>query len=388
MKKIQPKPRKGIKTVLIERIKTKKFIGIALIVVGISSGVGIWKLLEEGAPAPSGVYVINNRLVVNGQDFIVKGVCGITTPIGEDPSTPPYYHWWDDPSNYTTDFALMKEMGANTVRTYNVKGISREALDCAYNNGIYVIMTYWVNSWADLSDPSVRQTMIDEFVEIVQNNKDHPAVLMWGFGNEIDHFYLIRGPEDADVRDWYSLLQEAAQAAKEVDPDHPILYVNQEITEIGDVSLGADDASLSAVDIWGVDAYRGSSFGNLFTDYVSRSSKPLLMTEWGCDAWNGTTGTEDQAMQASCDHSLWLEINNNLVPDGPCIGGLVFGWSDGWWKAGSPSSHTTTAQWQNAGYMDPNMNEEWWGIVALSPSGDKQPREAYDDLKNLWSSST
>lgn len=380
MEEVQPE---GFRKV----VGTKKFIGIVLVVVGMSTGVGMWKLLEGAAPS-FGVYVINNRLVVNGQDFIVKGVCGITTPIGKDPSNPPYYRWWNDPANYTTDFALMKAMGANTVRGYGEAGITKEALDCAYNNGIYVIVGYWVNDWQDLSNPSVRQKMIDEFVELVENNKDHPAVLMWAFGNEVDYSYPSRGPGNPNVRDWYTLLQEAAQAAKQVDPNHPILYVNQEITEIGNTNLGADDASLSAVDIWGINVYRGSSFGDLFTEYRSRSSKPLLMAEWGCDAWDGTTGTEDQATQAEYDRALWLEINNNLVPAGPCIGGTVFGWSDGWWKAGTPSSHTTTAQWQNYAYSDPNMNEEWWGIVALNPdNGDKVPREAYYVLKELWSSS-
>jgi hypothetical protein len=366
-------------------IKTKKFIWIILVVVGIFAGVGIWKLLTVS----SGVHVVDGRLAVSGQNFIVKGVCGMTVPIGKDPSSPnsPYY-WWEDPSNYATDFALMREMGANTVRTYGESGISSEALDCAYNNGIYVIVGYWVNDWADLSDPSVRQTMVDEFVELVENNKDHPAVLMWAFGNEVDFSYPLHRPGDADLRDWYSLLQEAARAAKEVDPNHPILSVNQEIEEIGDASLGADDASLSAVDIWGVNSYPGSSFGALFAEYRLKSGKPLLMTEWGCDAWNGVTGAEDQDMQAGYDLTLWLEISSNLVPDGPCIGGTVFSWSDGWWKAGTPSAHTTTAQWQNYAYTDPNMNEEWWGIVALSPENDeKLPREAYYVLKDMWSSS-
>lgn len=383
MEEIQPKEFRNA-------TKTKKLIGVAIIVAGISVGAGAWMLLGGGGtskpPAVPGVYATENGLIVNGESFIVKGVCGITTPIGKDPSNPPYYRWWNDPQNYTTDFALMKQMGANTVRGYGEVGISREALDCAYNNGIYVIVGYWVNDWQDLSNPSARQKLINEFVQLVENNKDHPAILMWAFGNEVDFSYPTHW-QGADVRDWYTLLQEAALAAKAVDPNHPILYVNQEITEIGDANLGADDSSLSAVDIWGINSYRGSSFGNLFTEYRSRSNKPLLMAEWGCDAWNGLTGREDQATQAEYDRALWLEINNNLAPTGPCIGGTVFGWSDGWWKAGTPSSHTTTSQWQNEAYSDPNMSEEWWGIVALSQSGGKQPREAYYELKELWSSS-
>ena len=53
--------------------------------------------------------------------------------------------------------------------------------------------------------------------------------------------------------------------------------------------------------------------------------------------------------------------------------GMIFQWSDGWWKFGQDSRldiHDTNASWPNAGYAedyregDNNMNEEWWGITA------------------------
>ena len=371
------------KTMFFER--KKKLAVAALAILGVLSVAAVLNFSQEEPASTTsfGVYIVDNHLVVHGENFIVKGVCGITTPVGEDPSNPPYYKWWDDPSNYLTDFELMEAMGANTVRTYSVSGITTEALDAAHEHGLYVIMGYWVNDWQDLSDPEVRQNIIDEFVELVENHKDHPAVLMWAFGNEVDMFYPQHHP-GGDLRDWYSLVQEAAQAAKAVDPNHPIICVNQGITEIGDESLGADDASLPSLDIWGVNEYRGITFGNLFSKYRSKTNKPMILTEWGCDAWDGVNGVEDQEVQAMFVESLWSEIGAHIGPAGPCLGGTVFGWSDGWWKAGSPSAHTTTSQWLNYMYPDPNINEEWWGIVAIDPSGEKTPRKAYYTLQELW----
>ena len=48
---------------------------------------------------------------------------------------------------------------------------------------------------------------------------------------------------------------------------------------------------------------------------------------------------------------------------------------DEWWKygSGSPSVHDTAASWQNGTYPDPDIQEEWWGLVRL----DRTPREAY-----------
>ena len=55
------------------------------------------------------------------------------------------------------------------------------------------------------------------------------------------------------------------------------------------------------------------------------------------------------------------------------IGGLIFQWSDGWWKTGQTErldQQDTTASWANGAYPfdfvegQNNMNEEWFGITA------------------------
>jgi len=46
----------------------------------------------------------------------------------------------------------------------------------------------------------------------------------------------------------------------------------------------------------------------------------------------------------------------------------------------------TTDDWTAPGYDDPNMNEEWFGIVSISSSDPslRTTREAYDIVTNIY----
>jgi len=324
------------------------------------------------------------RLFVNGEPFVIRGVSYSPTPVGKSPTSG--YNWWNDPETYLNDFPLIREMGANTIRTYG-SDATREALDNAYANGLYVIMGHWVNYYLNLSIESNRRSEMEKYLTFVRKWKNHPAVLMWSFGNEVEYNYLGAG-SGRNLEDWYTLLEETCEAIKLEDNLHPTTYSHVDRLGpggIGDSSVRADDASLRALDVWSVNSYRGRSFGTLFEEYAGLSQKPMLLSEWGCDAWNGVSESEDQSMQADYIRSQWREIERNLAPGGVCLGGTVFEWSDEWWKAGLPSSHEATSQWQNPNYDDPNMNEEWWGITAVSAGTYmKEPRMAYYTLADLW----
>ncbi|HID60830.1 MAG TPA: PKD domain-containing protein, partial [Hadesarchaea archaeon] len=262
---------------------------------------------------------------------------------------------------------------------------TKSALDYAYLNNLRVIMGFWVPPMK-LDNTAVRENLKAGFVELVQRYRSHPAVLAWSFGNEVDYWYA--GLEN----NWYTLLQEAALAAKAVDNNHPIITVNQEIDEIGRADNCARDSDLTALDIWGTDIYRGKSFGSLFSEYSSKSGKPLLLAEWGADALDARGPVEDQVMQNTYIRQQWQEIWMNLSHvglDTQCIGGTVFEWSDEWWKAGAWEVQDTTGQWPNDAYIydfidwgTPNMNEDWWGITSVSVGTyEKTPKLAYGTLK-------
>ena len=137
-------------------------------------------------------------------------------------------------------------------------------------------------------------------------------------------------------------------------------------------------SSLADVDVWGANVYTGASFGGLFADWAGRSSKPLFLGEYGSDAWDSRTNQVNEAMQADIVGSLTAEIHANASVNGSgvCLGGMVFEFNDEWWKnsEGGWGEHDTSASWTNGAYPDPEIQEEWWGIVDIQ----RNTRQAYD----------
>ena len=135
-------------------------------------------------------------------------------------------------------------------------------------------------------------------------------------------------------------MQKNALMVKSLDTNHPVASSLGEINQptTADVNTIVN-TTCAAVDVWGANIYRGASFYTLFTDWQAISSKPLYVAEFGVDDFYTTSqspvsGYEDQADQASWDHSLWLSMSQNLSANDPtkaCVGGTVFEWNDEWW---------------------------------------------------------
>lgn len=350
-----------------------------------SVGVGnLRENFEVYTPQTSSVEIENSRLFVNGKIFQIRGVCYSSVPVGKDVGGS--YNWYGDPDVYLTDLPMIENMGANTIRIYDASKVTENFLDATLEHGLRVIMGYWVDWSEGFSDPEVRKSMVQEFVALVDRWENHPAILMWAFGNEVNL-------HAKNLNNWYSLLQEAAEAAHEEEGKdyHPVIAVEAGIGSLGRMNYGSDDSSVSALDAWGVNAYRGKYFGDLFVKYGMRSDKPLILTEWGCDALDMRDKSENQEAQAEHLKNQWKEIRDRFwLGFENCLGGTAFEWCDEWWKAGNIHVHDNTGQWSNPGYYDfvegeNNMNEEWWGITSASPEVyEKDVRKAYYVLKRVW----
>ncbi|HSG29662.1 MAG TPA: hypothetical protein VLA34_14365, partial [Candidatus Krumholzibacterium sp.] len=154
------------------------------------------------------------------------------------------------------------------------------------------------------------------------------------------------------------------------------------------------------IDILGTNVYRGISARDLFDRVRLELGVPVMFTEFGADAWNAKELREDQYAQARYLHGQWREIYEMSYGKGKAgnaIGGMIFQWTDGWWKYQQDSElevHNTNASWPNGGYDDfvegeNNMNEEWWGITAKGPADAKglyhvYPRAAYYVLQKAF----
>jgi hypothetical protein len=356
-------------------------------------------------PTTTTVTVSGHHLTVDGEPFIIKGVGYAPTPIGDDPETsPPYgdYFTTNYSAVYSRDLPLLREMGANTIRLWGWKfdADHSDFLDAAFNNGVrpmYVVAPYWLDASLDISDPSIRQAIKAEFTQMVAIHKDHPAILMWVIGNELNAPWMF-----GDSDDLFSLIDEMAQAAHEEEGDsyHPVTTPLADINMIS--TIASRDPEVPNLDVWSVQAYRGASFGSLFSDYAGVSDKPLVITEYGIDAYDDEGADEYENMgipyQALYAESLWYEIEAH---SDICSGGSIMAYSDEWWKGRhghSDSNHPNCPDFDPAfhspcGYPsgahpDGYSNEEWWGIMRTVDGGAgldvMQPRSVYRTLQALW----
>lgn len=315
----------------------------------------------QKAKTETEISVKGRQILVNGEPFQIKGVCWNPVGIGkEHPKDLDYIGFAEK------DSLLMKEAGINTVRTYEPI-TDAKVLDKLYENGIYVINT--VYSYGG-NDP-------ESAGEIVNQIKDHPAILMWCVGNEWNYNGIYAGLSTKKAEEKINL---AAASIKKADPTRPVTTV------YGNIPTQKVMSALTNIDVWGLNIYSGLNFGALFEMWPEISEKPLFLAEYGADSWNARLPGEDQEAQAKAAKeltSLILENSSAKNPDKVCLGGTIFAWADEWWKDGKGSLDQQDVGGIAPGggpYPDSVFNEEYWGIVDIN----RNPKAAYSALQEIY----
>jgi hypothetical protein len=389
-------------------------------------GLFVISCLLGASPKPNKVYIkkLKNghyQLIVDRKSYIIKGVCYSPIPIGANHE----YDWWSDQNKpWLLDGKLMQEMGVNTVRFYqahdNPDEVKEVIRDLYERYGIRTILGNWLGFWEYpcplYGDKAFQDKVKKEVLEMVNLYKDEPGILMWILGNENNYSCLGHvNPWSTDEIDketdpqkqkamrseiYYSYVNELAKEIHQLDPNHPVALGNGELIGLDFAKEFAPDIDLVACII-----YRGKTFGNLFKSLKATFDRPILIAEFGADAYDAYLKKEDQNMQAFFLESQWRQIYENLANNkegaGNCLGGTIFEWTDEWWKhdQNNPDSwkvHDTQSYWSNGSYYfdikaegNKNMNEEWFGIVALSEElenglNKRIPRKAYYVIREFW----
>ena len=372
------------------------------------------------------VSVIKNsegiKLVVNGQDFMINGMNWDYIPIGTNTVNANFWKRSDDVirAGLDTEMSLLKNMNVNVIRQYT--GVPAKWIQYIYEKyGIYTMLNDSFGRYGltldgvwtpvtDYSDPRTQEFLLSEVEQLVNDYKDTPGLLMYLLGNENNYGLFWAGAETEDFPDdeeekkfigekrgrpLYKLINEASIRIKSQDSSHPVAICNGDVLFIDIIAEECKD-----VDIYGTNAYRGVSFGDMFQVVKDKLDMPIMFTEFGADAFNAIANKEDQKSQAYYMLGNWKEIYENAAGLGKVensIGGCTFQFSDGWWKYGfndrkNADLHDSEATWANGGYAidlipgEDNMNEEWFGISAKGPTNirglyDLYPRAAYYVLK-------
>lgn len=286
------------------------------------------------------------------------------------------------------DAPLIAAMNANTVRTYlepplDASGLA--VLDQLYSNGIMVILT--------VDEASNDMSRIQQTVNFYKN---HPAILMWLLGNEWN-INLYHG-NASSVSDAAQRTQAAAALIKTLDTNHPVA------SSLGDIDIDAAGKRLAdtqhyvnnvctSVDVWGINLYRNKTFGMVFEQWQSITTKPMFVGEFGTDAFQTTNyppltcpvaGSVNETAQANWNVSLWNDLHWNLsalYPAKVALGGTLFEWNDEWWKIAPAGSQQNCGHDKTpGGHPDLISNEEYYGVVDIK----RNKRQLYSAMQAAY----
>ncbi|MBC8001725.1 MAG: hypothetical protein H7X97_03970, partial [Opitutaceae bacterium] len=219
--------------------------------------------------------------------------------------------------------------GGNSIRTWGVESLEQKfegkpLLDYCQELGITVTAGIWIGHARhgfNYSDEAQLKKQRDVVRAAVRKYKNHPALLMWGLGNEME------GPESdgKDARIWKEL-NVLAGIVKEEDPGHPVMTV---IAGAAGSKVKGILEHYPNIDVLGVNAYGGAS-GAVRACKQAGWKKPFVLTEFGPQghwevaktSWGAPIEPSSRNKAASYYATMSLLTENSDI----CLGSYVFLW--------------------------------------------------------------
>lgn len=287
------------------------------------------------AVARADVTVDGTRLLVDGTPFAVRGAAG-EGPLGE-----------------------LAGLGATTLRTYG--GDPGPQLDAAAKAGLKVIVGLWVGhprQGADYADRAFVARQLAELQRIVETYKDHPALLMWGIGNEVE----VDLADDSPV---WPAIEEVAAMVRRVDPAHPTLGV---LAETGSDKVAKLIAQAPSIEVLGLNSYGDALYSVTARAREQGWKGPIIVTELGAlGQWQAATAPWGAPFEPTSTQKA-IQLRRYLKALGD-TGAIVFLW--GQKQEVTPSWHSlrlSSGEWTESAEA---MAQAWGGHT---PGGNHAPR--------------
>ncbi len=217
-------------------------------------------------------------------------------------------------------FDLLVNSGANSIRIWSTNNSS--LLDSAHQHGLTVTLGLHVRperSGMDYNNEYAVKGQIEQLKNEVLKYKDHPALLVWGIGNEVDLKY-------SNFKVWETI-EILAKFIKEVDPNHPTMTV---IAGVDPSKAYYIKKYCPSVDILGLNVY--GSIENAGANLRKFNwDKPYIVTEWGV---NGPFEAKTTSWKAKVEPPNGFKADQRLrryqeliVQDNErCLGSYCFLW--------------------------------------------------------------
>jgi len=219
----------------------------------------------------------------------------------------------------------LAECGANSFRTWrtdNGRRPGKEVLDEAKQYGLLVLMGIEVGRERhgfDYSDTAWVAEQKEDIRRQVMELKDHPALLAWGIGNELNLLYTNNKVWDA--------VNDIAKMIHEIDGNHPtttmLAGINKE--EVDYIKEYCPELDFLCVQFYG-------DIENLATRIEDAGyDGPYLVTEWGATGhWEvPTTPWGAPIEQTSTEKAEAVKYRYEsaiLADESNCMGSYVFLW--------------------------------------------------------------
>ena len=239
------------------------------------------------------------ELLRNGQPYMIKGAGG------------------DEKS-----LASLAAAGGNSVRLWG-DGNLGEVLDEAHKLGLTVTAGIWlgqVRQGFDWSDADSLMKQRAHVRQIVLKHKDHPALLCWALGNEMEDWSGKNGAV-------WTAINSLSVMVHQLDPAHPTMTV---VAEIGGEKVRHIHALCPEIDIIGINSYGPAE--TLAERYrAAGGKKPYMLAEFGpSGAWetpkNGIGAHPEQSSTVKAADYKRVYGSAVLAQRGLCVGSYAFLW--------------------------------------------------------------
>ncbi len=220
--------------------------------------------------------------------------------------------WATAPADIEQDFAIMREMGVNSIRLTHYQH-GQVIHDLADRYGMVLwdeipLVSRW--TWGDdaVATAGLRDDARQQLRELIRQNGNHASVFNWGIANEVDFGKslpaFITTSKDTPAPDPLPLLRELNALAKSEDPSRATALA----TCCEGRLLGSADIPITAeaADLGGANRYFGWYYGqpgdlgkHLDSLRALRPNQPVSVTEYG--AGGATTIHTDNPLGGKVD---------------------------------------------------------------------------------------
>jgi hypothetical protein len=220
----------------------------------------------------------------------------------------------------TSKTEAIKVAGGNSFRTWGT-GDGKAHLDRAEQLGLTVTMGLDVareRHGFNYDDPSAVKKQLEKLRKEVQKYKDHPALLAWGIGNELNLDY--KNPKVWDA------VNDIAKMIHEEDPNHPATTM---LAGINQKEIDHIKAKCPALDFLSVQVYGGLAKVPQQLQTTGWNG-PYLVTEWGptghweCPKTSWGAPVEETSSEKAEVYKTRYEAS--IIKDKNCLGSYVFLW--------------------------------------------------------------